>query len=497
MKKARIICLLLALVLSLGALASCSGLGSNSDGGDRVGDSWDGVDFKGQTVRLCISAHQTPECNFPAADIYTKGPDTAGSNEVAKEVLARNKAAEETLGIQIEYSTKNLYYDAVITDVENIVMSSAKDSPDIYNNDCASLAYSMVSGYLWNVKNPGDDVKNYFDFTKDGWYEEFIKGCTFDQEKYYMFAGDYFIDMIRMAWVIYVNNDILAANIDSLPVSSVDDFYAYVAEGFWDIDELAKFSNAVHVDSGELGVTEKTDDVVGFAYVGNSNWAFSAGSGVTLYYQDENYAPKVMQDISKFQLVANKFQNLQKTAGVYFQQETKSATECFLQGNYLFAISRLGEMESTALRDFKPSKGLVPIPKWNDQEQDEYITTLHDQVEIGAILNTANAFSASSALMQYLNEESEQVVYTYYEKGLKFKYNSDKNNRTMMDLIRNTVGSPFGFQIGDHCEELYTGTGEVQRLYITNTAISSTYAQWKDAYNDCMAKMIEHFKELP
>ena len=107
MKTKRILSLLLALIMCLGVLVSCGGVvnsgdggggGGNGGGGDRTEDgSWDNVDFEGQEVRLCISAHQSPECNFPAADIYTKGPDTAGSNEVAKEVLARNKAAEEAL----------------------------------------------------------------------------------------------------------------------------------------------------------------------------------------------------------------------------------------------------------------------------------------------------------------------------------------------------------------------------------------------------------------
>ena len=211
MKKMRMISFLLVLVMCLGALSSCL-IGGNAGrgdegGGDRVDGSWDNVDFGGQTVRLCVSAHQTPECNFPAADIYTKGPDTAGSNEVLKEVLARNTAAETALNINVEYSVRELYYEDVIEDVRTIVQTASKGSPDIYNNDCCSLAYSMIDGLLWNVKNPGEGVKSYFDFEADGWYTEFIKGCTFDQDKYYMFAGDYFIDMIRMAWVIYVNND--------------------------------------------------------------------------------------------------------------------------------------------------------------------------------------------------------------------------------------------------------------------------------------------------
>ena len=70
----------------------------------------------------------------------------------------------------------------------------------------------------------------------------------------------------------------------------------------------------------------------------------------------------------------------------------------------------------------------------------------------------------------------------------------------MMDLIRKTVASPFGFQIGDHCQTLYTeigGVGTLKGMYITDKSISSTFAQEKDSYNACMAAMLEKFAKLP
>ena len=503
MKTTRIISLLLALVMCLGVLASCDGgRDGGNDGGDRVGEGWDGVNFEGQEVVFCVSKHQTPECLFPAADRYTKGPDEESGDKILQAVLKRNKAAEQTLNVKVTYQTRNLYYDEVAEDVQKIVASSSKNSPDIYNNDCASLAYSMVSGYLWNVKNPGEDVKNYFDFEKDGWYLEFIKGCTFDQNKYYMFAGDYFIDMIRMAWVIYVNNDLLAANSKAFPnwAKNVDAFYEHVEQGYWDMDDMTTLCEAVFADGvgGTQGRADKTDERVGFAYCGNSDWVFSAASGITVYYQDkeDNYTPKVIEDINDYIKVANKYKNLIQKPSVYFEQATLSPTECFLEGNFLFAISRLGEMESDALRNISFSKSLVPVPKWEASKQEDYLTVVHDQVEVGVILNTAKAYSAASALMQYLNEESEAVIYTYYEEGLKFRFNEDKNTRIMMDLVRDTIDTPFGFQIGDHCEELYTGTGEIKRLYIELDDIASTFGANKDAYKDCMQKMIVKFKGL-
>ena len=504
MRKTRIICLLLALVTCLGALASCDGRGSQ-DGGDRVGDSWDGVDFKGQVVNLSISANKYDECMFPAADIYTKGPDTAGSNEVAKEVLARNKAAEDALGITVNYQVTDKKYNEILEDIKNIVLTSANNSPDIYNNDIFGLVRAMTGGYLWNIKNPGEDVKNYFDFTKEGWYEEYIKGCTYDQEKLYIFAGDYFIDLIRMAWVVYVNNDILEANITSMPTwcKDVDEFYGYVEAGYWDLDVIAEMAGAAFSDKNQDGKAQAEDNTVGLVINSVTSWIVSASSQVTLFYQDKNdgYKPKMMQDTAAYQKVADEYVSMQDALGVYLAPSGSSnsvleGTKCFLNGNVLFAYSRLGELESENVRSFTASKGLVPIPKWNDNEQDEYHTPVHDQAELGCILNTAQSFSAASALMQYLNEESEAVVHAYYDKGLKFKYNSDKNTRTMMDMVRDATDSPFSWQVGWACLDLHTGTA-LKKLYLqNNTTVSSTFQQERDVYANCFNQVIADFAEL-
>ena len=505
MKKTRIISLLLVLVLCLGVLASCGG-GSDvtNDGGDRGDDgSWDGVDFGGQQVNFCISVNKYDECTFPAADIYTKGPDTAGSNEVAKEVLARNAAAQEKLGITINYSTKDLTYDKIHEDIRGIVQTSAKNSPDIYNNDLYGLGRAMVDGLLWNVKNPGGSVKNYFNFEADGWYTEFMKGCTFDQAKYYVFAGDYFIDMIRMAWVVYINTELFAQNTKKMPTwcKDIDTFYEYIADGFWDLDAIADISSRVFTDgtSGTLGVTEKDDRLVGLATNAVMNRIISAGSQITVYYQDvkNGYQPKVMESIDTYQKIADKYVNMLDSQGVYYDALVVDSTNRFLQGNFLFAYSRLGEMESAGLRDFNMEKGLVPMPKWDFDYQDEYHTVVHDQVEIGCILNTANAYAAASALMQFLNEESDKVVNAYYEKGLKYKYNDDANAREMMDLVRATTDSPFSWQIGILCNTLYTGTGTLADLSLANnTTVGSDFASSKAAYNECLRLMLEKFAAL-
>ena len=503
MKKTRIICLLLALVLCLGVLASCDNGGGNQGGGDRGTDgSWDGVDFEGQTVNFCVSVNKYSECLFPAADRYTKGPDASSSDKIIQKVLERNASAESTLDIKVNYTTRDLPYDEILEDIQNIVITSSKNSPDIYNNDVYGLVRAMTNGYLWNVKNPGDDIKNYFDFSKDGWNEEFIKGCTYDQNKIYIFAGDYFIDLVRMAWVVFVNNDILAANSQGLAkyAPTVDKFYENVSMYYWDLDMAADMASAVHSDSGIIGTTESTDTTVGLAINGVTDWIISASSQITLFYQDkaDGYKPKMMQDTSDYQRVANEYVAMKDTIGVLKPDEASgnsvlASTQFFLNGNVLFAFSRLGELEAEAVRNVTISKSLVPIPMWNAEIQEVYHTPVHDQAELGCILNTAKAFSAASALMQYLNEESDEVFDAYYEEGLKFRFNEDKNTRTMMDIVRDATDSPFSWQVGWACLEL--SSTELDKLYLRhNTTISSTFNSEKDVYKSCLDQMIEKFK---
>ena len=502
MKKAKILCLLLALACALGCFVSCDNGNNIIDGGDLVDGNWEALDFKDQEVKIAVCASQHPEQQFPATALYTRGPDEANANEVTKEVLARNKKASELLDINVVYVESNYHIGQILDQVKLIVQTSSKSSPDVYVNDIYGLARAMTNGLLWNVKDAGDGVKNYFDFTKKGYYTEYMKGCTFNQDKLYLIAGDYFIDMIRFAFVVYVNNDLFKRQLGQMPpwCDSLETFYEYVEDGAWDMDMFADLASAGYIDSGVSGLVETTDTIVGLTLNKVGAWVLSAASNITLYYQDknDNYKPRVMESIDDYQKVANKFTDLQTALGVYYGNDPGSASQFFLEGNVLFNIDFLGQMESEGMRSFAMEKGLTPIPKWEDNEQKDYHSTVHDQAEVGCILNSAKAFSAASALLQYLNENSGAMVNAYYNKGLKYKYNDNKQARTMMDIVRDTMDAPFGYQIGQISQELYSGAEPLVGMFLyNNSTLSSTFSSEKDSYVDCLNQMIDKFNKMP
>jgi len=514
MRLAKILCLLLALSCLLCCFVACDhDEGGVDDGGERVGDSWDGVDFGGSTLKISVSANQDKEVTFPACDIYTKGPDRVTTEEVQKKVLTRNRRVADMLNLNVVYTTTSLAWDEVLDNVEQLVRGAAEDAPDVYNNDMLGLLRAMTAGYLWNVKNPGTDangneVKNYFDFTYDGWNYEFMKGCTFDQNKMYILAGDYFLDMIRMAWVFYVNADMFNENGQALGYGDINAFYEYVESGVWSYDDLTYMCKRVWQDNGSFrDKTDNDDGRVGLALNHVSDWVLLSATGVTAYYQDEAYRPSVIADTSTFDLMASALRTvisgtgeswaqMSTGDGIYYESSVRSSTEYFFKGNFLFAISVLGELESAAMRDIDFAKGLVPLPKWDAGRQESYHTMVHDQTELGAILNNASSFGRASAYMQAINEESSDVVYEYYEKGLKFKYNEDKGIRSMIDLVYDTIDSPFGMQmaglIGENTSVALVGMNAAA----TNNTVASTFASEKIAYENALKATLESFSKL-
>ena len=187
--------------------------------------------------------------------------------------------------------------------------------------------------------------------------------------------------------------------------------------------------------------------------------------------------------------------------GILFERLVLSSTEYFFNGNVLFAASVLGELESTTMRDVTFTKGLVPFPKWDEQKQDDYHTMVHNQGEIGAILINASSFGKASAFMQAANEESQEVLHEYYEKGLKFKYSDDKNIRAMIDLVHDTIDNPFGLHMPCIIANNF-GNGSAGWIWTgncfgaLNNTVASTFGAEKIAYETALQKTLENFAKL-
>ncbi len=505
-KSVRLLALLLALLFCAMPLSACDGDGGDDvDGGGKNDDgsvNWEEVDFKGTVLKAAISAAQDPEVTFGPADVYLQGPDSTSTDEVMKKVVSRNTKVKNTLNISVEYIETDCLYNEVFPEIEAFVLGSSEDAPDLYINDMYGLNRAMVAGYLMNLSNPvdkdGNPVTSYFDFSYSGWNYNFMKGETLDASKVYIMAGDYFIDMIRMAWILYVNKTMFNQNASLLGAKNVEEFYEYVLDGIWDYEMMRTMCGKIWQDNGtQKGLVEENDGRVGIAIHNHTTWIFSAATGLTPFYLDEKGKATVLPDIDEYNRMNNALSAVTGASvdGIY-HTTILGATDCFIKGNFLFSLSVLGELESNELRDISFEKGLVPMPKYDANRQDDYHTMVHDQTELGSILVTTTSFGRASAFMQYSVEESHSVLTEYYEFSLKFKYNEEPAIRKMIDCIYESIDVPFGMQFeniilgyGDELEPLYYG--------ILRSNLSEHWDSSKQAYRIALDKALSEFAKIP
>ncbi|MBQ8907452.1 MAG: hypothetical protein IJY71_02570 [Clostridia bacterium] len=515
-KHIRIFALALALVLSLGVLASCNGGGAGNvqTGGRGEDGSWDDVDFGGSTLKISVSVNAPNETTMPECSRYTKGPDKTSSDNVQKKVYERNRDVANMLNLKVEYATTNLPYGEIAEDVEKLVQS--EKAPDIYINDVCAMVPSMLQGYFTNLLDFGTDadgskVQNFFDFSYEGWYKDYMSGLTMDASKQYIMAGDYFVDLIRFAWVLFVN----VTEFDATFADFADWVsYDYTARridfsGDWDYDDLIFLAGKAHSDTVNKGTTDLTDDRIGFLLTTMAHRIVYWQSGLSIVEWEGGFGvgtPKIVGDAgtdpaaqSLLSDLSAAYSKLYNAIGVYNKAPNKDCVELFIDGKAVFSTVVLGEMESDSMRDVAFTRGVLPFPKYSE-DQDAIHTVVHDQAEVGVILKNAAAPTMASAYMQAINEKSASVLSEYYEKSLKVKYNtagdSEGGVRLMIDLVHDTIDSPFECLLARQIANFAAADGSVGiAWYILKDAQGNT-TSFGTNYRAAVPALISGLKQL-
>ena len=191
----------------------------------------------------------------------------------------------------------------------------------------------------------------------------------------------------------------------------------------------------------------KAGEQVGFIYYQLVERVFTWTTGISIVgwegeeYNSKAFVKETNSEMFNFMAEFDKVYDAKGTSNLL--NDVLGATALFLEGNVLFTLSKMGEMESEQVRSSEVQKGLLPVPLYDNDVQEDYYTLVHNQVEIGCILNNVRHFSAATAYMQLANETSVEVLKEYYEKTLKLKYTEDADDKAMIDLIHDRIVSPF------------------------------------------------------
>ena len=351
----------------------------------------------------------------------------------------------------------------------------------------------------------------------EGYMYDYMRSLTLSKYKMYCLSSDYFTDMVRAFLVIPVNislletlytdnsTDFLKDRVETFDEDinvktnyTIEDFYALVNDMEWTYETLAKFADKITKDNGgESGIDLR--DTVGFALGTNSglpasgmlyttsitiidrkmdinkgdytySYPGTVNVGGSSYAMNDNGTP---DDLIEF---CNNLTALMNTNGVitvstaqasafgYGDFDLAAIRQRFAGGNVLFGgVIALGSLEYDEYKDMnkdgKRGYGIVPVPLYRSNSNDQYLTQIHNIGKIGAISYTTEKFSQCTAYLNYQSTHSTEILNEYYDYKLAYDVGTGvTGNVEMLQYIRYNVRSAFDKAFEDALAQFYSAT---------------------------------------
>ncbi len=463
----------------------CSGGGNleaDSSETDFV-DPFAGTDFDGREFRVYTSVDTTDATN---SDVFIRGTGETNGEIVNDAVFDRNAYVCELLNINLKFVEANYDYSTVESQLKNQIMAGA-DEYDVIANDLRTLANLSQGNYIRNVYN-----SEILDFDQTYWYGDAMRDLQFVEGGMYVLIGDYFTDALASCHALFVNESILE---DSF--GSTEYINEMVFGGTWTIDNMTAICESVILDlDGDGAMTE--GDLFGFTCIGTWGSAIPVLIGTDIQFIERNEG-----QISFCFNNERSVEILEKMNKLFWSQGTLNSIsdytsaglrQVFSNGKTLImGYNRLGDLAN--LRDIDFSVGIIPYPKLNE-EQENYVSSMHDITEVGAIPGTLPESSVEfchTCLEVFARETSKQVIPEYYENALKIKYVDGQDDAKMIDLIHDTISSPFAVAYDSMLGSFMLGSCFCTPLASQQTDFASAYKRSEKAANKLLEKAYESF----
>ena len=437
-KIVRLIALMLALVFCMLALAACKDDEEGGDGPQGVtgkGEAaFDGVSFEGKTVKICHSKSSEASRGGTDSSKYITAPDSEINDAIVRKAKERNDYVNGRLKINLVYSYIDDMWDTCNDIVKNLYDANDEYTPDVVIARMSSMFQLQLEGIFRNLNT--EQFTNYFDFSaENGWYTEAMTGYAFGQDvanggKVYLMLGDVFLDSIRSAAPLYVNEELL---VSKGFFTDVSEFYDLICEGTWIWDELIGLSAQAYQNAAGSAIGKDELDDIGLLAMANGGKNMAAGTAMAFVYGS------VDMELMTFENGQYKF-NEANINGIFANYATKlkeglfdtnagylqiiddeshnTLRQTFARGRTLFCAGlHLFDLEGAALSAMK----ICPIPYPKMFDSDRYVVRSADGANIGAVLKNSKSFTPASAYFQYMCIKSEPVRTTYYDQGLGLK----------------------------------------------------------------------------
>ncbi len=408
--------------------------------------------WESETVTFEMSNHSDNGALTSRTHSFMAGDVILTDAATAEAIRARNAAAYEATGVSVNYRYLPEFDDtyAWARNYERIaVMQDRGSYADIYCNFGYDMLGASLLGCFANLQT--ELQENYFDFAVnkfyaetvgdgDGYMYEYMRSLAFDEDRMYLLASDYFIDLVRAFYCIPTNASMLEAvgAHDVLGLgreNTVQDLADAVASGNWTYETILRYSAL-------FGDADASSDAVGLALAEDP----LSAAGLLYTSSVSIFGDADEADNEPLYVLADSLSNLMRAKGVLSVEENGLAAvrERFASSGALFGgVVMLGNLEASAYRNMSDGVLILPVPVHVPGV--EYATRIHDTGRIGAISVKTDKFGPCSALLNYQSTHSGAVLASYFERDLVVGALAASDalrdaNLSILSLMRESVG---------------------------------------------------------
>ena len=444
------------------------------------GDSPDGAENAGEP-----SAADAEDIPFPHAD------ETINLNGAAFKILTGQEWANDTLDIEdyeIEEMNGEVLNDAIyqrnliIEEMYNLKLEGVRANEKIRSLMSKTInagidEYDAVAPLLNHAGSFAADgyAVNIYDtalsIDAPWWDQNILKSTSIGGAAYYI-AGDIFIKHYDGIPMLMFNKKLLAD-------LGLETPYNAVYENKWTIDKFNEMVKGVYVDLDNNGKHNRYDRY-GFATQCDYVISFVNGSGQLFADKDQDDLPVFVGYTEKMASIIEKVMDHYASDDTYcvhrdaggrengWNSDSDSKTWVFPEGRALFYWG-LPRYMALYLREMEDDFGIVPIPKW-DSNQERYYSTVNGWNSYTYMLpKTAGDIERNSIILDAMAYHGRKLIKpAYYDVCLQRKYTRDEESAEMLDIIFSSAHyeAPGGGRLaGDLCNAIQKGPVNLASLY--------------------------------
>lgn len=409
-------------------------------------------------------------------------PEALNGELINDALYNRNKRVEDKLNVTIS---------AILDTKDNIpnlvkkAVTAGDDSYDLafYPNDVISSP--ITSDYFLDLNE-----LEQLQLDKPWWDQIVIENSSIG-DKLFFASSDTSLFVFEATWVIYFNESMMSDLSLAFP-------YDDVRAGSWTIDKLIEYCAAAANLNGADNFTYDKDGPAQYGIVTHSQFmqALLCGSEEMLIGFDEDNLPEFNGDNEHFYSVCSKIAELTSIKGQYSDRanmtlnntEGSVSTE-FKNGRFMFLSETLGHISN--LRDFDRDFGVLPIPKY-DENQEGYRSMI---ATWGVLLTTIPVtnleYERTATVADMLAYESYiSLMEPYYDTYLTQKGARNVDSAEMLAIVRETRELNIGRLYGWTTSLLDNVTN---KLYVGNGDVASSVASMSKSLTKAIDKTLEKF----